>query len=221
MLRFLGVVFIVLLLIAGGLWFSAQSLPNWFDEDTDQQARVTQDLSDQISRSGGREFLGNKLAEILSGRLSLNEAEFNALLLASLQADKDGRKLLAVSDGVNATINPNGIEVSAVINLDKLGEVDAKARDAVEKVNRLLPFLNDSRVAVALIGTPVARNGELGIKDDFSLRVGAIPISNSALRQLGAKVERANQESLDLKYLTVNSVALRSGELALGVTPRF
>ena len=130
-------------------------------------------------------------------------------------------KLLAVSDAVNANITENGIELAAVINLDKVEKIDANARRGVEKVNRMFPFLNDSRVAVAIIGTPIARNGRLGIKDDFSLRVGAIPISNSSLRQLGADVERANRESLDLKYLSVNSVTLRNGEIELGVTPSF
>jgi hypothetical protein len=221
MFRILGILILLAALVAGGLWFSAQSLPSWYDDSVDQQTSAAEQLNQEISRSGAGNFLGGKLADVLSGRLRLNDAEFNALFLASLQADKDGRKLLAVSDAVNANITENGIELAAVINLDKVEKIDANARRGVEKANRMFPFLNDSRVAVAIIGTPIARNGRLGIKDDFSLRVGAIPISNSSLRQLGADVERANRESLDLKYLSVNSVTLRNGEIELGVTPSF
>ncbi len=221
MLRFLGILFLLAIVVAGGIWYSAQSLPAWYDDNVDQQTRIIEQLDKEVARSGARGFLGGKLAEVLAGRLRLNDAEFNALVLASLQADPDGRKVLAVSDAVNASITPNGIELAAVINLDKVERIDPNARRAVEKVNRMFPFLDHSRVAVAIIGTPVARNGQLGIKDDFSLRVGAIPISNSSLRQLGANVERANHESLDLKYLRVKSVTLRSGELELGVTPSF
>jgi hypothetical protein len=221
MLRFIGVLLILVILGAGGLWLSAQSLPSWYEEGVDHQARTTEQLSTQISRSGAGQFLGGKLSDVLSGRLRLNDAEFNALFLTSLQANADGRKLLSVSDAVNASITRDGIELAAVINLDKVEKIDANARRAVEKVNRLFPFLDNERVAVAIIGTPVARNGQLGIKDDFSLRVGAIPISNSSLRQLGANVERANSESLDLRYLRVNSVSLNDGELELGVIPSF
>ena len=221
MFRILGILILLAALVAGGLWFSAQSLPSWYDDSVDQQARAAEQLNQEISRSGAGNFLSGKLADVLSGRLRLNDAEFNALFVASLQADKDGRKLLAVSDAVNAKITEGGIELAAVINLDKVEKIDANARRGVEKVNRMFPFLNDSRVAVAIIGTPVARNGRLGIMDDFSLRVGAIPISNSSLRQLGADVERANRESLDLKYLLVNSVTLRNGEIELGVSPSF
>ena len=220
MFRFLFIILVLAVAIGAGLWYQAQSLPSWYDEDVGSNSKITTDLSKQIRAGGAASFLSGKLSQVLSGRLSLNETEFNALLLASLQADEDGRKLLAVSDAINATITDSGIELGAVINLNKVEKISASARRNVENVNKIFPFLDQSRVAVALIATPVARNGRLGIKDDFSMRVGAIPISNDSLRQLGADVERANYESLDLKYLSVNSITLNDGELLLGVTPR-
>lgn len=220
MLRFLFFALLFIALAGGGIWYYAQSLPSWYEEGVDSSAKVSSDLSAQIKQSGGGNFLAGKLTQIFTGELTLNETEFNALLLASLQADEDGRKLIAVSDAIHATITENGLELGAVINLNKVEKISASARRNVEKVNKIFPFLDQSRVAVALIGTPVARNGQLGIKDDFSLRVGAIPISNDSLRQLGADVERANRESLNLRYLTVNAVQLAKGEMRLGVTPR-
>ena len=220
-MRFLFYFILLAGVIAGGVWYSAQSLPDWYEDGVDKNAQVANDLTKQIESTGVGGFLGGKLTQVLSGQLTLNETEFNALLIASLQADSDGRKLLAVSDAVNATITEHGIELGAVINLHKVEQVSPSARRSVEKVNRIFPFLDQSRVAVALHGTPVARDGRLGIKDNFSLKVGAIPISNDSLRQLGADVERANRESLNLRYLNVKSVALASGELRLGVSPRF
>ncbi|MEO0368029.1 MAG: hypothetical protein AAF197_04495 [Pseudomonadota bacterium] len=219
MFKFFVILLLLVILVAGGIWFSAQSLPGWYEED-EPAVSASERLSQQVQQQGVGGFLGSKLSQILGGKLVLNETEFNALLMASLRADKDGQKLLAVSDAVNATIHPTGIEIGAVINLNKVEKIDARARETVEKVNQIFPFLNKSRVAVALIGMPVARNGELGVKDDFSVKVGAIPISNDSLRQLGANVERANYESLDLKYLRVKSVSLRDGEIELSVTPR-
>jgi len=142
-------------------------------------------------------------------------------MLASLKTDENGQKLLAVSDAVKAFINEGELEISSIINLDKVEKIDPKARKAVEKFDRIFPFLNDSRVAVTLYGTPIARNGNIAIKDDFHIKVGAIPISNSSLRQLGAEVERANTTDLPIKYLSISDITLREGEIELAVLPRF
>ena len=91
MFRILGILILLAALVAGGLWFSAQSLPSWYDDSVDQQTSAAEQLNQEISRSGAGNFLGGKLADVLSGRLRLNDAEFNALFLASLQADKDGQ----------------------------------------------------------------------------------------------------------------------------------
>jgi hypothetical protein len=188
---------------------------------TSQQDEAFKALSEKIEKQGVSKFLGNKVEQVLNGKVTFSEDEFNAIMLASLEADEDGRKLLAVSDAVKAFINKDELELSAIINLDKVEKIDPKARKAVEKLDRIFPFLNDSRVALTVYGTPIVRNGNLAIRDDFHIKVGAIPISNSSLRQLGAKVERANTTELPLKYLSVSNITLNDGEIELSVLPRF
>jgi len=209
MKKFLLMVIVLVVAAVGIMWASAQSLPSWFNEQETQQDRNQKVLAARIEKQGVGKFLGNKFADVLKGRVVLTEDEFNLLLLASLKTSDDGRKLLAVSDAVNAKLTDGQIEIGAVINLDKVEKIDAKARKAVE------------RVSVSVIGRPVARNGEIAIKDDFSAKVGAIPISNNALRQLGAKVERANSTSLALKNLSVKSIDVQDGQVTLNVFPRF
>lgn len=221
MLRFLSIVVVLALAAGAYAWYSAQSLPAWYNDGQSQEEQVAERLSEKIKNEGVGSFLGSKVGDILTGKLELSETEFNALFLASLKLDEDGRKLLAVSDGVNAIMHDDHIELGAIINLDKVEEINPKARRSVEKVNRIFPFLKDSRVAVTVFGTPVARDGKIGIQDDFHIKVGAIPISNDSLRQLGAKVERANTSNLNLRYLSVNSIGLEKGKITLGVLPRF
>ncbi|MFT5573942.1 MAG: hypothetical protein ACI9FR_002878 [Cryomorphaceae bacterium] len=221
MIRFISIALLLVAAIAGYFWYSAQSLPSWFDDTQTQEEQLSEQLSEQIKREGVGSFLGSKVSDILGGKLELTETEFNALFLASLKLDEDGRKLLAVSDAIKAIIHQDHIELGAVINLDKVEKVDPKVRKAVEKVNRLFPFLNDSRVALTVYGTPVVRDGKIGIKDDFHIKVGAIPISNDSLRQLGAKVERANTSNLNLTHLSVSSLVMQDGKITLGVLPRF
>jgi hypothetical protein len=221
MLRIFAFLFLIAVAVAGYVWYSAQSLPKWFDQEASQQEQAANALSQRIEQQGISKFLGNKVEQVLNGKVTFSEAEFNAIMLASLKSDEDGRKLLQVSDAVKAFINKDQLELSAIINLDKVEKIDPKARKAVEKLDRIFPFLNDSRVALTVYGTPIVRNGNLALKDDFHIKVGAIPISNSSLRQLGAKVERANTTDLPIKYLSISDITLNDGEIELSVLPRF
>ncbi|MFT6406661.1 MAG: hypothetical protein ACJAQ6_000071 [Arenicella sp.] len=221
MLRFFAFLLLLVIVVGGYVWYSAQSLPNWFNQQSSQQEQAAEALSKEIKRQGVSNFLGDKVAQVLNGSVTFSEAEFNAIMLASLESDEDGQKLLAVSDAVKAFIKKDQLVLSAIINLDKVEKIDPKARKAVEKLDRIFPFLNNSRVALTVYGTPIARNGNIAIKDDFHIKVGAIPISNSSLRQLGAKVERANSTDLPIKYLSISSITLNQGEIELAVLPRF
>lgn len=202
-------------------WYSMQSLPGWADDSKSQAQTNAEQLSEQIRTKGINKFLGSKVADVMKGKVSLDDVEFNAILLASLKSDPDGRKLLSVSDAVRAFIKDDYIEITAIINLDKLEKVEPKARNVIEKFDRFFPFLNKSRVALTVYATPIARSNKLAIKDDFHINVGAIPISNASLRALGVKVERANRSELAIKYLSVKSVNLVSGKINLGVSARF
>lgn len=221
MFKIIASILLVVILLAGGAWYSAQSLPSWFEESVSQEDKNIERLSEDIKRKGVAKFLGTKFSDVLDGSVVFDETEFNAILLASLKSSDDGKKLLSVSDAVKAFLHDDEIELTAIINLDKLEKIEPKAREAVEKFDRIFPFLNDSRVALTVYGTPVARNGNIAIKDDFHIKVGAIPISNASLKSLGAKVERANSTDLPLKYLSVQSIGLLDGQIEFGVLPKF
>lgn len=219
-MKFIGILLVVILLALGVVWYSMQSLPTWFDEQANQEQQVADALSKKISEQGVEAFLGNKILELVRGQVSFDETEFNALLIASLKLHEDGQKLLQVSDGVRAILHEDEIEIAAVINLDKVEKIDPKARKAVERFDKFFFFLDDARLAISVYGTPVVRNGSIAIKDDFHIKVGAIPISNSTLRQLGIEVERANDSELVLQLLNLSSVTLEKGNISFAARPR-
>ncbi len=215
----LAVVVMAIAVAAYGI-YSARALPSWFDESK-ANTDYAGDTIDRELGKGGIKLLKSKSLDILRGRVSFSEAQFNALLMASLKADEDGRKLLKVSDGVRAFLRDEKIEISAVVNLNKLGKVDRKARDAVEKFNKLFWIIEDGRVAVTLYGTPVVRRGGIGVKDDFYAKVGEISFSNDTLRKLKVPVERANKEYLEIQYLNVQDVSVSNNDIEFGVRARF
>ncbi len=200
--------------------YSARSLPSWFDPNAADTDYASKTVRDELGR-GGAAMLAEKSVGILRGEVSFTEAEFNALVLASLQSDPDGRKLLQVSDGVRAILHPNELELSAVINLKKLGDLEPKARDAVQKFDKLFWIIQDDRVAVSVFGQPVIRSGGLGLKDTFRAKVGEMDFSNDTLRSLKVPVEKANQTKLSIDYLTLKSVTVDSSNIHFGVRPKF
>ena len=220
-MKFIGVFLAILLLGAAVAWYSMQSLPSWFNEQASKEQQAVDALSQKISEQGVDAFLGDKIVDLVRGQIVFNETEFNALLLASLKLNADGQQLLQVSDGIHATLNKDEVEIATVINLDKVEQINPQAREAVESFDKFFFFLDGSRLAVSVYGTPVVRNGRLAIKDDFHIKVGAIPISNSTLKQLGVEVERANESELALRLLTLSSVTLEEGKISFAAQPRF
>ncbi|NND80996.1 MAG: hypothetical protein HKN50_01075 [Gammaproteobacteria bacterium] len=240
------IILIVVLAVVGGLayaWYSSQTLPDWYQAPVHTsssapaaqsnaqqstrtyqqtpQSRAVEQLTDTINKQGIGAFLGSKFAGVMRGQLELSETEFNALMIASLQADPDGRKLLSVSDALNAQIRQGELELGVILDLNKVAQLDKRAHEAVAQVRDALPFLDQSKMAIAVTGQPVARNGEIGFTDDFTVTIGSIPLSSSLLSQLGVPVHKARSASLELKYLTVNSVTLAPQAIQLGVLPRF
>ncbi|MBX2849057.1 MAG: hypothetical protein KTR16_12100 [Acidiferrobacterales bacterium] len=221
MIRILLVLLTLVALSLCVAWYSSQTLPSWYQSDVSQQEKLVTELSEKINSQGVGEFLGNKLADIVSGQLVLSEVEFNALLLSSLQSSQDGRRVLAVSDAVKAQLNDGNVEVGAVIDLHKVAQTSEEAREAVENLNKALPLLDRSKIFLSVSGQPIARNGEISFDEDFSVKIGAIPISSKLLAQLGVPVHKASESSLPLKYLLVKSIALTKGEVVLEVRPSF
>ena len=221
MLRFLLVFLLIVVGCAAYLWMSFQSLPDWYTEGKSNHQQTASQLSKKIDEQGSESFLRDKLAGILLGEVVLTEDEFNSLLVASLLSNKDGRRVLAVSDAVHADLRDGEIEFGAVINMDKLGNVEPRAKRAFERAMKVLPLSSEEKIYVAVIGTPVARNGNLAIADDVRVQIGSIPISNRLLKQVGVPTHRLNEEDLPLRPLQIRSVASFDGEIRLGARPNF
>ena len=153
--------------------------------------------------------------------MRLSETEFNALLMASLSSSKDGRRLLSVSDAINADLQDERVELGVVVDLEKAAKQDAKTKKRVDQLLQALPLLDKSKIHVAFSGRPIAKNGNLAFADDISMKIGAIPISNSLLRQLGVPLDRVSNASLPLQLMSIKSIVTSEDEIVLRVRPRF
>ena len=217
-------ILLLLLLMVGGTalaWYSSQSLPNWYQPESNQQQQLVDDLSQQINQQGIKSFLGGKVSGVLKGQLEMSETEFNALMMASLKSSEDGRLLLSVSDAINVQLEHQELQLGVVVDLNKVAKLDAKAREAVNRLQEVLPFLSKAKLSLGVSGQPIARNGEIAFADDFSVRIGALPVSSSLLEQLGVSTHKVSQATLPIRYLKVKSINIEPDKIKLGVSPRF
>ncbi len=221
MIRILIVLVIAVLVAILYLWYSSQSLPDWYEQDKSNTTTSLQQVSQQINRQGVDKFLRSKIVDALDGTVTLNETEFNALLIAGLNNSKNGRRLLSVSKAINAEIHAGEIELGAVVNLDKASAINDKTKKVVAGLRKAMPLLDDSTIFLAVRGTPIAKSGNIGFADEFGVKIGAVPISSNSLQQLGVPVERVSTVSLPMKYMTIKSIELTEGEVRLKVFPKF
>lgn len=221
MLRILLIIILLLSGLAAYLWFSVQSLPDWYAENDNKQQQNIERLSQAIERQGVAHFLGDKFADVLRGDVVFSEDEFNALVLSSLRNHTDGQRLLAVSEAVHTDLTNGEIEFGAVINMAALARAEPKAKQAFERAMQVLPLKADDEIFVAIVGTPIARNGNLALADDVRVRIGSIEISNGVLSRLGVPVHKLNQEDLPLQRLRLSSITPLDGEIRIVATPRF
>lgn len=147
--------------------------------------------------------------------LRMTDAEFTALLIESLRNDINGKTLLDVSESIQAKAHLGYIELTAVVNLDKVEKASPEARSVIDKVDGFLFFVDRNRMSITIIGKPVVRNGLVGIRDDFSIELGPVPISNESLRLLGVDVVQANFINLQLHQIVAESVNTEQGSVIL------
>lgn len=219
MIRFILFLLFLVVAAAGYFIYSAQSVPEWSKNQQSHTDKV-QKLQKQIEQQGTSKFLGNKFAQVMNGRLVLSDAEFTALVMASLMRHKNGRRLLSAADSVDARSLESGLQVNTVINLKKLEKADPKAKKAIEKITRYIPVSGD-KLYLSVKGEPIARNGQIAFTENVSVTIGTMTLSGSYLKQLGVPMHKLSKQSLPLKNLRIKSVTTRDGEVEFGVTPKF
>lgn len=225
MIRILITILLIVILVPLALLYFVQGMPDWYDESKQQSTQQAfQELRTKYSGAKGNQLIENKVRELLFGELKLNQQELNALVFASLENSKDGRRLLAASDGLNAQIKRETVEVGIILNLDKAARMDSKMKKYVTELRDNLPFIRGERLHIALESLPSVKNGALVFDKDLRVKLGHLSLSKDRLVQLMEKVG-ANQNKLKELRVKVpnvrfNQVSIADQHLNLGLSFR-
>lgn len=149
--------------------------------------------------------------------LTLSDVEFTELFIRSLAEDQNGALLLSVSESIKVNISPSYMTFTGIIDLEKVAQINQQARQNIERLDSFLFFLDHHRLTLTVIAQPVVRNGLVGVRDNFSIMLGPLPVSNDTLRQLGVPVQNANVTNLKLKEIQIQKIILNQGQLTLSL----
>jgi len=218
-MKYLFIFLLIIVAVAGGSLMGFTSMPGWYDAEKSGSYHKLDDINQFIEKHGKHKFYEQKLADFLRGQVTLNEAELNALLYTKLRKEEDGRRLLAITDGVRAQIKNGSVELGAVLNIDKLQQLDAKTRRKVKKYLEKLPVLKGRKIYLAIEGKPVARNGQLAVAEDVTFKIGSIPVPAYMLESLGVRLDKLRNASVRIRNIRITDVKIDNKRIIASVNP--
>ncbi len=192
------------------------------DRELEAAAEPTGEAAVAAARSRVDRRLGRGAAGAAEP-IRLSEADLADLLLASLADHPRGRRLLAVSKRVEAGIRGERVELGVVVNLSEIrpDALEESEREVVDKIRRLLPFLEDRDLDIAISGVPSARAGEVVFARDARVRIALLELAlDSVAERLGAASDSVREGlALPVPRYEILDIRVENGEVLLTARP--
>lgn len=181
----------------------------WMQATTIPQLKNQDNLTDMFgSHARILDFLTRQSSGLANGKLELTEAEFNSLVKVALSLNPDGQKLLAISERIISHYHTDSVEIGAVINLDKVRQIDQNLHQTIQKFKRDYPFMAKKYIYLAVKAKPVAKNGRIVLAQNMAMKLGKLPIPAPLLNLTHIDMEQVQQMSLSIRKLHISDVSV-------------
>jgi len=169
-------------------------------------------------------FSSTNLEENTRVTVRLTAEDLSRLAVSQLAARPKGQGILQAVMGLETTVQPEGIETGAVIDLSRIDfqELGEGEQELLGQVIEAFPVLRNREVYLGIAGTPTAQGGRLQFDDSAQVKIGNLKLSLAELGQhLGvAPMALAQGLGLDLGALRVQTIQLGDGEVIVQGTSR-
>ncbi|MEM9906483.1 MAG: hypothetical protein AAF921_15805 [Cyanobacteria bacterium P01_D01_bin.44] len=215
--RLLAGIVIVSAIVGGGIayaWNRATVLPEWYT-----QGEVVPDAA--VSTG---ELISNNAADLNGdGQLevTLNETEFNQVVVSALAERPQTAPLLDHAKGINTSIDRDRIESGLVMNLSEIPAeaLPPQAEQALTQLTDTFPMLAGRDIYMGIEGSPQIVEGELRFDEDAVLKVGqfSMPLSDVAGRMglSQAELERQLSGLLAQQGVSLEDIQISDGQITL------
>lgn len=205
---------------AGGISWLA-SVPGWYASNAPADDRTAVPGSpaapDAQAPAESPEALLSRLRE--RGVVTLDDARLAGLATELLSRTPDGREFLRISDGIEARIGTETVELGGTFDLAELDQdaLSDRARESVADVRRYAPFLLWGERYLGFRGVPVAVDGRLGLAPGARILIGGAALPPEWMGWFSG--QEPEEERLELPGLRVTGVLLGEGRLSVEAEP--
>lgn len=172
-----------------------------------KKAKVMQNVEQQIDQQSDRSKV-----EVQFDRQDLND-----LIVTSIAENPQGQKLLQATRGIQTNIDPDKLEIGAIVNPQALSDTALKKSEkaALGRVMQEFPGLSDREVYIGIESQPRIENGRIQIDDNARIKVGNLSFT---VREISDKLgispdkvlEKINQ---NLDFIDASEVQLEEDGL--------
>ena len=154
--------------------------------------------------------------EVTGSEVRVGERDLATLVRRALADSEDGRRALELSKELKTEIVDGRIEVGLVVNLAEIPpeELTADEREAVAKVTRYLPFLEDQDLYVGVSGVPAVEGGKVTVDRDVQIKLAFLSLP---IRQMGEMFGVDTEPFRQQLFLDLSPFAAREVEVLPGV----
>lgn len=184
-------------LTASWLWQRATQLPSWYKSaqvapqnpdqlQTQQTQQAQQAIWQQVSRQLADSRPGSSTAAKAPGQAKLTAQQVNTLLRAEMGQSQLGQHLGPAIQATHVELQPNTIQLGAVVDLRQLRPQDRQALEGSKlgKALNTLPVLPQQPLYVGLTTSPTASDRQLSLDEHTTVQIGSFsfPLSQLAER---------------------------------------
>lgn len=229
--KLLIVAAVVLALVAVSLtaaaWRTA-SVPSWYAPEEPERGPPTgASAADGLGDLLGIDLAGAARAGALvqrlldAGRVELDSGQLADLVHTALSGSRDGRVFLDAAGPLQARIGDGELEVGALVDLAELRaeEIDDELAAALDHLRSWAPFLAGERF-VGLRGVPTVLDGDLGLADGATLRIGELGLPLELLVPSSEEAPLRRRLTIDLLALRVTRVEVAGNRLVVEANQR-
>lgn len=204
-------------IVGGGIayaWNRVTVLPDWYAQG-EVVPDATVSVSDLIS-SNAADLNGDGQLEV-----TLNETDFNQVVVSALADRPQTAPLLEHAKGVNTSIERDRIESGLVMNLSEIPTeaLPDQGQQALTQLTETFPMLAGRDIYVGIEGSPRIVDGELHFDEDALVKVGqfSIPLREVADRFGLSQIELERQLSglLAQEGISLEDIQMSDGQITL------
>ena len=182
---------------------------------------VSSDAAGEGAVAAARDRVMSAVSAAGGSEVRLTEKDLQSLLVTALANHPNGRRILELSKGLNASIEEGRVEVGVTINLAEIprDSLSEKEREVITRIENTIPLLADRDIYLGLDGVPSARDGAITFDKESRIHLAFLRLPlETVVEQFGLDEKFRDQLTFELPYFRVQAARVDGDTLVLSIS---